>query len=423
MPPSPPRPACSNHSAPLPLSSQDQDSLLTPTQKWRARRKRALQSAASIYVSDTFPVTPESTEIPHVSPKPVKSTDVISQTYNSVAVLSESVESTSGLPEIVKSTADLSIPVTPEPFKPTPVIRDPVKPAPVTPEPVKPTPVTPESVTPIPVIYKMAKLAAIQSVPVNSKPESTSGIPESVTFTAVIQEQVVSTTVITQSMKFALGISESAKSTSVFPETTECTLVTQESVKSNVISQSVRSVPDLSQSAGPIPVSAEMTRITASPPVLAELATDTTETVKCAVSIRQKRKTARAVKSQANESCLIYRMYSCLSCHVHGGSSCAGCFSCHGHGGRCRSFRLACSGHGGQFQDLRGPICGMGVHKCIRYGQLACFGRHYECWEVYKGFRATYALLQMTSISGKVLCISAGQCKTTYCSYYNSMAS
>ncbi len=64
-----------------------------------------------------------------------------------------------------------------------------------------------------------------------------------------------------------------------------------------------------------------------------------------------------------------------------------------------------------------------GVDKCIRYGQLACFGRHYECWKVYKGFRATYAPLQMTSISGKALCISAGQCKTTYCSYYNSMAS
>ncbi len=32
-----------------------------------------------------------------------------------------------------------------------------------------------------------------------------------------------------------------------------------------------------------------------------------------------------------------------------------------------------------------------GVHKCIRYGQLACFGRHYECWKVYKGFRETYA--------------------------------
>ncbi len=31
---------------------------------------------------------------------------------------------------------------------------------------------------------------------------------------------------------------------------------------------------------------------------------------------------------------------------------------------------------------------GMGVHKCIWFGQLACFGRHYECWKVYKGFRA-----------------------------------
>ncbi len=29
---------------------------------------------------------------------------------------------------------------------------------------------------------------------------------------------------------------------------------------------------------------------------------------------------------------------------------------------------------------------GMGVHKCLRYGQLACFGRHYECWKVSKGF-------------------------------------
>ncbi len=63
------------------------------------------------------------------------------------------------------------------------------------------------------------------------------------------------------------------------------------------------------------------------------------------------------------------------------------------------------------------------VWGCILYGQLACIGRHYECWKVYKGFRATYAPLQMTSISGKALCISAGQCKTTYCSYYNSMAS
>ncbi len=65
---------------------------------------------------------------------------------------------------------------------------------------------------------------------------------------------------------------------------------------------------------------------------------------------------------------------------------------------------------------------GMGVHNCIWWGQLACFGRYYECWKVYKGFRATNAPLQTTSISGKALCISTGQCKTTYCSYYNSMA-
>ncbi len=66
---------------------------------------------------------------------------------------------------------------------------------------------------------------------------------------------------------------------------------------------------------------------------------------------------------------------------------------------------------------------GMGVHKCIRCGQLACFGRHYECWKVYQDFRATYAPLQITSISIKAFCISAGQRKTTYCSYYNIMAS
>ncbi len=40
-----------------------------------------------------------------------------------------------------------------------------------------------------------------------------------------------------------------------------------------------------------------------------------------------------------------------------------------------------------------------------------------------KGFRATYAPLQTMSVSEKALCISAGQCKTTYCSYYNSIAS
>ncbi len=97
----------------------------------------------------------------------------------------------------------------------------------------------------------------------------------------------MSTTVITQSMKYALGISESVESTSVFLES-ECSLVTQESVKSSVVPQSIRSVPDLSQSAGPIPVSTVMTRITASPPVLA--ATDITKAVKHAVSVCQKRR-------------------------------------------------------------------------------------------------------------------------------------
>ncbi len=37
------------------------------------------------------------------------------------------------------------------------------------------------------------------------------------------------------------------------------------------------------------------------------------------------------------------------------------------------------------------------------YGQLAFCVRHYECWKVYKGFRATYNPLQATSISGKYL--------------------
>ncbi len=43
------------------------------------------------------------------------------------------------------------------------------------------------------------------------------------------------------------------------------------------------------------------------------------------------------------------------------------------------------------FSSTASIFDGMGVHKCIRYGQLACFGRHYECWKVYKCFGATYA--------------------------------
>ncbi len=55
-------------------------------------------------------------------------------------------------------------------------------------------------------------------------------------------------------------------------------------------------------------------------------------------------------------------------------------------------------------------ICAYGMGSYIKYIR-------------YIGFRATYAHLQIMSISGKALCISAGQCKTTYCSYYNGMAS
>ncbi len=32
-----------------------------------------------------------------------------------------------------------------------------------------------------------------------------------------------------------------------------------------------------------------------------------------------------------------------------------------------------------EFSSKASIADGMAVHKCIRYGQLACFGRHYEC--------------------------------------------
>ncbi len=66
-------------------------------------------------------------------------------------------------------------------------------------------------------------------------------------------------------------------------------------------------------------------------------------------------------------------------------------------------------------QSVQKPTFGLCMSWKATYGQLACPGRHNEFWKVYKGFRATYAPLQTT-------CISAGQCKTTYCSFYNSMA-
>ncbi len=56
---------------------------------------------------------------------------------------------------------------------------------------------------------------------------------------------------------------------------------------------------------------------------------------------------------------------------------------------------------------------GMG---CICYGQLHVLEGTLNAERYIKGFRETYAPLQR-------MCISTGQSKTTYCSYYNNMTS
>ncbi len=60
---------------------------------------------------------------------------------------------------------------------------------------------------------------------------------------------------------------------------------------------------------------------------------------------------------------------------------------------------------------------GMGVHKCIQYGQLAA------CMEGTMNAERYIKVLEQHMLPPQKMCISAGQCKTTYCSYYNSMAS
>ncbi len=55
-----------------------------------------------------------------------------------------------------------------------------------------------------------------------------------------------------------------------------------------------------------------------------------------------------------------------------------------------------------------------GCISAYSMGSLHVLEGTMNAWKVYKGFRATYAPLQMTSIQEE-------QCKTTYCSYYNSM--
>ncbi|KAL0186580.1 hypothetical protein M9458_018250, partial [Cirrhinus mrigala] len=390
MPPLPPKSTCSDHSATLPLSIQDQDHLLTPTQKRRARRRRALLSAASIDDSDTFSVTLDSTEIAPISPEPIKSSSVKPPPIKYALVPSESVELTSVslvfamnnpksepdkssvipqssklVPAQLKSVAitavvsgdrdhcncgyyrggqahNINLSKAEEgPSRrlsaPNPeILDDPILvPGPVTfSEPLTSQVMPSETVSTHPVMLpeayclsmpvmakevilkpaseedvskpanpaqvtsKMARLAAISSASVNSKPKSFSVIPELVNSATVIQEQVVPTTVITHSMMETPDISESAKSTSVFKESTKCTPVISSISQVYVVPQSIRTVSYLSRSAGSIPISAETTRVTACQPVLAELATDTTKVVKHAASICQKqRRMAHTVQS------------------------------------------------------------------------------------------------------------------------------
>lgn len=93
----------------------------------------------------------------------------------------------------------------------------------------------------------------------------------------------MSTTVTTQSIKL---VPDTSGKTEVDLIDFECSIV-QESVKSSVVPQSIESVPDLSHSAGPIPVSTEMTKITTSLPVFAKLATDTIDVANYAVSLSE----------------------------------------------------------------------------------------------------------------------------------------
>ncbi|KAL0198893.1 hypothetical protein M9458_007436, partial [Cirrhinus mrigala] len=289
--------------AELAADTTEEDKLATSTcQKRRSRKALADQTQAPSSVvqkdTDLNALYPEVLDDPTLVPSPavpeVSSPVTFSKPPTRHVMPSETV---SAYPVTLPEASCQFMPVVmAKEALPKPASEDDisVKPVSVTPDPVKPIPLTSDTVKPASVSPE-----PVQSAPVIPKSESTSAFPESATFSTVIQEQVVSTTVITQSMKVTPGISESAKSTYVVKESTRCTPVTQESVKSNVISQSTRSVPNLSQSTGSIPISAEKTKAAASPPVLAELATDTIKAVKHAASIHQKcRKMACTVQSK-----------------------------------------------------------------------------------------------------------------------------
>ncbi len=61
---------------------------------------------------------------------------------------------------------------------------------------------------------------------------------------------------------------------------------------------------------------------------------------------------------------------------------------------------------------------GMGVHKCIQYGQLACLEGTMNAERYIKVLEQHMLPSRWCLFQGRALCISAGQCKTTYHSYY-----
>ncbi len=62
-----------------------------------------------------------------------------------------------------------------------------------------------------------------------------------------------------------------------------------------------------------------------------------------------------------------------------------------------------------------------GLHKCIRYGKLACFGRHYECWKVYQSLQDSQDFFfwflrpKMTDFAVAFLKICGDTCGISYC--------
>ncbi|KAL0175990.1 hypothetical protein M9458_028320, partial [Cirrhinus mrigala] len=230
MPPLPPKSTCSDHSATLPLSIQEQDHLLTPTQKRRARRRRALLSAASIDDFDTYSVTLDSTEIAPISPEPIKSSSV----------------------------------------KPPPIKYA-----------LVPSDVIPQSSKLVPAQLKSVAITAEATDHCNCR-YYRGGQAHNINLSKAEEEEG------------PLAVQEGPDLSAPNPEILDDPILVpgpvtfSEPLTSQVMPSGT--VSYLSRSAGSIPISAETTRVTACPPVLAELATDTTKVVKHAASICQKQR-------------------------------------------------------------------------------------------------------------------------------------